>query len=384
MESKQSSMTTDARSSMSILGSKSKAKTGIKLSKGISKNSSGYKSNKAQNRYGTMFRERDLILGFHNYSLMTPAKAKDINNYSGKNILQESTKQIAKSLVFDRQLEEERYTKVGTQENETQLLLKYYNNKNFIDSQKFETTLQTYKTNKNTDLPYLKSNTKKINVNEDPRYGLDLCKTESLNLSLGNSSKKRKKSILDKINSKLRSNLTSMNAGELYTPVGKDSVYRTNFELSAGKPSGALKTALAVSESEDPNMFKKNINLDYIPISSRKADTEQRSLIESVNKNSSICSLDPRKRYALDAIEKINKNLSKLHNHSKVNWSIKDVPLKLLTRPTSSIKGSALTSIYNNRKSPSKILGANGSFGNEKLKKPSNLLQNIRNIYSSK
>ena len=75
------------------------------------------------------FREKDLIKQFHNYSLMSSEKAKDIHIYSGKNLIQETTKNIAKELVSEIKNNIEKQEKVGTQENETQILIDYYNNK---------------------------------------------------------------------------------------------------------------------------------------------------------------------------------------------------------------------------------------------------------------
>ena len=94
--------------------------------------------------------------------------SKNINSLSGKNILQETTKQLAKSLVFERKLENEKSSKVGGQEEQTQQLLNYYNNKCFVDLQESNEKLK--KNAVKRDLPYLKANSKVFNIDANPKY----------------------------------------------------------------------------------------------------------------------------------------------------------------------------------------------------------------------
>lgn len=46
-------------------------------------------------------------------------------------------------------------------------------------------------------------------------------------------------------------------------------------------------------------------------------------------------------------IENINKNIAKLHKHYNVNWSLKDVPHKLLLKPHHNVKPRESMEMYN-------------------------------------
>ena len=60
---------------------------------------------------------------------MSNEKTKDIHFYSGKNLLQETTKNIAKEMVSDIKIDNDKQEKVGTQENESKILVEYFKNK---------------------------------------------------------------------------------------------------------------------------------------------------------------------------------------------------------------------------------------------------------------
>lgn len=335
-----------------------KARSSIKLGK--FSNSNVYKSEgKSASRYGGNaksggFRERDLISGFHNYSLMSPSRGSAAHNFSGKNILQESSKTLAKSLVFDRKIQDEKALKVGSQVNETQMLVDYYNNKHFIDRvEEGNAKRQTirHKSVTEIDLPYLKANSKVFNKDENPKYGRDVSRLETLNLTMNSESVTNQASpTTRKLNSKLRSKLASMNTGEFYTPGSRIKFYKPEAASAAGKPSGSVQKTLAMSGSADPISFRRSLDYDH-PFKSQRNESaikidkgEDRSQLEK-----SICSLTTHKRRTLKIMENINKNIAKLHKHSKVNWSIKDVPLNLLTKPASTIKSKESMLTYNQK-----------------------------------
>lgn len=82
-----------------------------------------------------MFREKDIIQRFQEYSNGKPQeieatyKLEASPSMSGKNLLQDAVKNLAKGRLNDMKIEQERFKRVGVQETETKLLIDYYNNK---------------------------------------------------------------------------------------------------------------------------------------------------------------------------------------------------------------------------------------------------------------
>jgi len=218
------------------------------------------------------------------------------------------------------------------------------------------------KVNKASDIDesYLKANCRTFKASDNPKIAKDMIKLDTLNMSLNSDSPTKANSpTINKYNtrlsSKLRNKIMNLKSTDLYTPISKFENYKANLEFAAGKPSKSRATnqkSLIVSESADAKNFTNNMDIDYPLITSSKEsllNTKKEPVKPDEKLNMSMCSLNAHKRRSLKIIDNINKNLAKLHNHSKVNWSIKDVPLKLLIRPTPSVKSNEETSSYNDK-----------------------------------
>jgi len=381
-------MTSNFVNNFSLPNGSVKSKSIIRLPKNIGKNLKVHQTaiKPRYSKKGTMFRERDLIGNFHDYSLMSPAKARDIHSFSGKNILQESSKLIAKSLVIDRRISDDKSTKVGTEERETSLLLDYFKNKPLIDKmQKYSVSKQTnnHKSTDKLDLPYLNANTKQFNIDDNPKYKRDVVKIESLNMSIdANKGATLPNENIKQLTSKIRDKLSSMRTAEFHS--SKTNQYQPHLESAAGKKT------LAVSGSVDPNLFKKHISFDCPSSSHREGSHSKVNLTEVPRSNidDSSYSLNAIKRQSIQTINNVQKNVSKLHNHSHANWSISDVPIKFLTKPSNNNgKGGSTMSTYKNK---FESFGTNQPryqdfiSGTADIQQPSELSRKIQSIYIKK
>ena len=296
--------------------------------------------------------------------------------------MQETTKQLAKSLVFEKKLENDKNSSVGKQHKKTQQLLDYYNNKCFVDTQE-KNDNETIR-NSTNDLPYLNANSKVFNIQENPKYKNDLARVETGKITVDKQkdNKNDKNNLtLKRLTQKLKSNADSLATHEYYTPVYKgNSPSVRNFDLpAAGKATGDVHKTLMASESAEIKNLGKGIIFDS-STSLRQANTELKSQSEMSNNIGSLYDLDKQKKRTLKVMGRVNKNLAKLHSHTKANWSIADVPLKYITKPVATSKINSKLDVYEdfNSKSAKKRDRYEDFSGEGKLIKQSDLTQKIK------
>ena len=118
----------NAYRSFSMIPNRSKFSSSTRLVRYINKEKRFQSEEKLASNFNkkrSAFRERDLIRGFHNYSLMTPQKAKDIHLFSGLNIIQETTKSLAKTQVSDIRISNDKMDRQGHEEKEEKVYSDY-------------------------------------------------------------------------------------------------------------------------------------------------------------------------------------------------------------------------------------------------------------------
>lgn len=90
----------------------------------------------------------------------------------------------------------------------------------------------------------------------------------------------------------------------------------------------SLQKTLTITESADILQNNKYLS-ELHPSSSSKSPVHMMTQ-ENLGRNIedlSLSSLNAHKRRSLKIVDKINKNIAKLHKHTNVNWSLKDLPL---------------------------------------------------------
>ncbi|CAI2359760.1 unnamed protein product [Moneuplotes crassus] len=304
------------------------------------------------------------LSGFYDYSIKS-SKSKDLNTYSGRNIRQEATKQIAKSLLLEKKMEQER-AKASSQERETQMLLDYYNNRQFIDKEV-----------KENNQDYFKYNSDNLNLNKVKNLSNSVSNLNPMNLS----DEKTLCSAMNIVDRNL-SNKKLADAKECYSQLSKpQSEGKNTLENKyVEKAKEDSKQYLNISGSVDPNTFKESVNFDCGRESN--TNTGQRSEMDIIRKES-IPNLSKPQRNILNSIKKINRNMDKLHAHENVNWSIADMPSNYTTSLPRATNLNYKTTDYSNTKSKlfvqkSTNLGLNDSIRAKKLRQIKNKLHKHR------
>ena len=155
------------------------------------------------------------------------------------------------------------------------------------------------------ELPYLKANQKPFELNNNPKYGKDMIKMDNLNSSFESQ---------------------NLNSFKSQSKNRKDTIKAV---IAAGRPSNfsrmSLHNTLSISESADIISYNKN-ETEIFDTSPNRSPFD----IKTEERNTSIpnlSSLNAHKRRSLKIVDKINKNIAKLHKHTNVNWSLKDLPI---------------------------------------------------------
>ncbi|CAI2362533.1 unnamed protein product [Moneuplotes crassus] len=253
------------------------------------------------------------VSGFYNYSIKSN-KNKDINTYSGQNIRQEASKEVARNLLLERKLQQGKAL-VGNLENETQLLLDYYNNRHFIDKEVQERNQDYFKFSAN-DLSLDKVNNLSNSVNQLQNPTNEKALTSSKDHAEQRNSTDQLPKVKECYSQKSNSSSKAINRLEIQP---------------AGKASGNKNVQLNISESADPSAFRRPINFEYSK--DFRASTELKSNT-GLASNGSVGNLSKPQRNIISSIKKINQNRNRLHNHSKINWSIADIPENYITSPS--------------------------------------------------
>ena len=163
----------------------------------------------------------------------------------------------------------------------------------------------------NTDLPYLKANAKLFNINENPKYGRDIIKLDNLNTSIDDQHEISNPRLNFTYND-FANRITKERTNNLSS---KNNEYQIKLDKAAEKASSkqglSVQPSLVSSGSTEELFYRINKNKNavtqlYTPKDIHSAATSKLSEY----------SLNGHKRRSLNIIDKINKNISKLHKYT--------------------------------------------------------------------